>query len=144
MHQFQLAVSFYILAFRNQFGLKHNRKHIPTCFNNSKLVYFINIRVELTLCKKEEEEVWSQVVVGDNRGEMTMDPALIAQIHERLAGLTSDQLVSVSPVSTRDNLVEFSSLIMRKRWKCFWDDRSGSRQKLWFRKVHWSVWYRFI
>ncbi|XP_048756118.1 nudC domain-containing protein 1-like isoform X2 [Ostrea edulis] len=51
-----------------------------------------NQRVELTLCKKEEEEVWSQVVVGDNRGEMTMDPALIAQIHERLAGLTSDQL----------------------------------------------------
>jgi hypothetical protein len=61
-------------------------------------VYFILFRVELTLCKKDEQEVWSQVVVGDNRGEMTMDPAMIAQIHERLAGLTSDQLVSVSHV----------------------------------------------
>ncbi|XP_061163412.1 nudC domain-containing protein 1-like isoform X2 [Saccostrea echinata] len=48
-------------------------------------------RVELTLSKCEEQ-VWSHIVVGDNRGEMTMDPAMIAQIHERLAGLTSDQL----------------------------------------------------
>ncbi|XP_062599810.1 nudC domain-containing protein 1-like [Saccostrea cucullata] len=48
-------------------------------------------RVEVTLSKCEEQ-VWSHIVVGDNRGEMTMDPAMIAQIHERLAGLTSDQM----------------------------------------------------
>lgn len=49
-------------------------------------------RVELTL-SKVEDQVWPQVVVGDNRGEMTMDPAVVAQIHERLAALTSDQMV---------------------------------------------------
>lgn len=43
---------------------------------------------------KVEDQVWPQIVVGDNRGEMTMDPVMIAQIHERLAGLTSDQMVS--------------------------------------------------
>lgn len=50
-----------------------------------------NQRVELTL-SKVEDQVWPQVVVGDNRGEMTMDPAVVAQIHERLAALTSDQM----------------------------------------------------
>ncbi|XP_078338907.1 nudC domain-containing protein 1-like isoform X2 [Crassostrea virginica] len=50
-----------------------------------------NQRVELNLTKVEDQ-VWPQIVVGDNRGEMTMDPVMIAQIHERLAGLTSDQM----------------------------------------------------
>lgn len=54
-------------------------------------MYYL-FRVELTL-SKVEDQVWPQVVVGDNRGEMTMDPAVVAQIHERLAALTSDQMV---------------------------------------------------
>lgn len=55
-------------------------------------------RVELTL-SKVEDQVWPQVVVGDNRGEMTMDPAVVAQIHERLAALTSDQMVRARVLS---------------------------------------------
>lgn len=54
--------------------------------------------VELTL-SKVEDQVWPQVVVGDNRGEMTMDPAVVAQIHERLAALTSDQMVRARVLS---------------------------------------------
>ncbi|KAK3085443.1 hypothetical protein FSP39_003362 [Pinctada imbricata] len=48
-------------------------------------------RVELTLTKLNQE-VWPVVVVGDHRGEMTLDQAQIAEIHNRLAGLTSEQL----------------------------------------------------
>ncbi|XP_069112938.1 nudC domain-containing protein 1-like [Argopecten irradians] len=48
-------------------------------------------RVELTL-SKTELEAWPVIVQGDDRGEMTVDDGLIAQIHERLAHLTSDQM----------------------------------------------------
>lgn len=60
-------------------------------------MYFL-FRVELTL-SKVEDQVWPQVVVGDNRGEMTMDPAVVAQIHERLAAMTSDQMVRARVLS---------------------------------------------
>lgn len=60
-------------------------------------MYYL-FRVELTL-SKVEDQVWPQVVVGDNRGEMTMDPAVVAQIHERLAALTSDQMVRARVLS---------------------------------------------
>lgn len=61
-------------------------------------MYYL-FRVELTL-SKVEDQVWPQVVVGDNRGEMTMDPAVVAQIHERLAALTSDQMVRTRVLCT--------------------------------------------
>lgn len=38
--------------------------------------------------------MWDTVIVGDNRGEMTMDEATITAIHERLQHLTSDKWVS--------------------------------------------------
>ncbi|KAK7498813.1 hypothetical protein BaRGS_00009905 [Batillaria attramentaria] len=40
---------------------------------------------------KEKEEIWDMLVVGDTRGEMTMDEATITAIHERLKHLTSDK-----------------------------------------------------
>ena len=61
-------------------------------FNKHKYSSSVLFRVELTL-SKIDEEVWPVVVVGDQRGEMTLDPTQIAEIHARLAGLTSDQLV---------------------------------------------------
>ena len=42
---------------------------------------------------KETEGMWDCLVVGDTRGEMTMDEATIAAIHERLKHLTSDKWV---------------------------------------------------
>ena len=42
---------------------------------------------------KERESMWDTLVVGDTRGEMTMDEATIAAIHERLKHLTSDKWV---------------------------------------------------
>ncbi|KAL5022512.1 hypothetical protein ScPMuIL_001667 [Solemya velum] len=47
-------------------------------------------RVELVLSKSSPEN-WSEVVVDDCHGEMTLDPEQIAQIHERLAHLTSEE-----------------------------------------------------
>lgn len=65
-------------------------------------------RVELTL-SKVEDQVWPQVVVGDNRGEMTMDPAVVAQIHERLAALTSDQMVRARVLSV---VLQYNTLLL--------------------------------
>ena len=42
---------------------------------------------------KERESMWDTLVVGDTRGEMTMDEATIAAIHDRLKHLTSDKWV---------------------------------------------------
>ncbi|XP_041376317.1 nudC domain-containing protein 1-like [Gigantopelta aegis] len=47
-------------------------------------------RVELTL-SKEVSGNWPEVVLGDTHGEMVLDTEQVAQIHERLAHLTSDQ-----------------------------------------------------
>ncbi|KAJ8310984.1 hypothetical protein KUTeg_011468 [Tegillarca granosa] len=47
-------------------------------------------RLELTL-NKETEGMWPEIVVGNNKGEMTMDDELVKQIHDRLEHLTSDQ-----------------------------------------------------
>jgi hypothetical protein len=33
--------------------------------------------------------MWQNVVIGDKRGELTTDPAVVEEIHQRLAGLTS-------------------------------------------------------
>ncbi|XP_070197529.1 nudC domain-containing protein 1-like isoform X2 [Littorina saxatilis] len=40
---------------------------------------------------KEQEEMWETLVVGDTRGEMTMDEATITAIHDRLKHLTSEK-----------------------------------------------------
>lgn len=47
-------------------------------------------RVEFLLTKGTKGLVWETVVQGDKRGQMVPDPELAAQIHERLAHLTSD------------------------------------------------------
>ncbi|CAG2211176.1 unnamed protein product [Mytilus edulis] len=47
--------------------------------------------IELTLSKQSGES-WQAVVIGDNRGEMTLDPAVVEEIHQRLAGLTSYEM----------------------------------------------------
>ncbi|CAH1779692.1 unnamed protein product [Owenia fusiformis] len=47
-------------------------------------------RLEVTLAKSEGVQ-WPGVVPTDKRGEMVFDPAQVAEIHERLAHLTSDQ-----------------------------------------------------
>ncbi|OWF48809.1 nudC domain-containing protein 1-like isoform X2 [Mizuhopecten yessoensis] len=51
----------------------------------------IGQRIELTL-GKPQLEAWPVIVQGDERGEMTVDEGLVAQIHERLAHLTSDDM----------------------------------------------------
>ena len=55
---------------------------------------FILYRIELTL-SKQSSDMWSGVVIGNNKGQMTLDPAVVEEIHERLAGLTSYEVVSI-------------------------------------------------
>jgi hypothetical protein len=42
--------------------------------------------------------MWQNVVIGDKRGELTTDPAVVEEIHQRLAGLTSYEMVSTKKV----------------------------------------------
>lgn len=51
-------------------------------------------RLEVGLAKKEDEMLmWPEVVVGDNTGQYLADPDQARIVHERLAHLTSDELV---------------------------------------------------
>lgn len=52
----------------------------------------LHYRIDLILSKKTEGQ-WPLVVKEDTRGEMVADPSEAAVIHERLAHLTSDELV---------------------------------------------------
>ena len=49
-------------------------------------------RIELTL-SKQNSDTWEGVVIGNNKGQMTLDPAVVEEIHGRLAGLTSYEVV---------------------------------------------------
>ncbi|XP_023236592.1 nudC domain-containing protein 1-like [Centruroides sculpturatus] len=47
-------------------------------------------KLEITLSKSEVGLLWSELVIGNTRGEEVMDPSLVAEIHNRLAHLTSE------------------------------------------------------
>ncbi|XP_071502362.1 nudC domain-containing protein 1-like [Diadema antillarum] len=49
-------------------------------------------KLEVTLAKQDEGFMWTEVVVGNTRGEYVADPDQARIIHERLAHLTSDAL----------------------------------------------------
>ncbi|XP_010776464.1 nudC domain-containing protein 1 [Notothenia coriiceps] len=48
--------------------------------------------LELTLQKREEGPMWSELVMGDKRGEYVMSDEQAALIHERLTFLTSEDM----------------------------------------------------
>jgi len=50
-----------------------------------------NGRIELTLFKEAGRLVWTELVMGDNRGQYQSDPGLLADVAERLAKFTSDK-----------------------------------------------------
>ncbi|XP_041455134.1 nudC domain-containing protein 1-like isoform X1 [Lytechinus variegatus] len=49
-------------------------------------------KLDVMLSKEDEGFMWTEVVVGDTRGEYVVDPDQARQIHERLAHLTSDAM----------------------------------------------------
>ncbi|XP_022082345.1 nudC domain-containing protein 1-like [Acanthaster planci] len=51
-----------------------------------------NRKLEVTLAKADEGPMWTEVVVGNHRGEYVIDEDQARIIHDRLAHLTSDQL----------------------------------------------------
>ncbi|XP_038068788.1 nudC domain-containing protein 1-like isoform X2 [Patiria miniata] len=51
-----------------------------------------NRKLEVTLAKAEEGSMWTEVVIGNQRGDYVIDQDQARIIHERLAHLTSDQL----------------------------------------------------
>ncbi|WP_407809618.1 CS domain-containing protein, partial [Staphylococcus aureus] len=46
-------------------------------------------KLEITLSKSESGIIWAELVKGDTRGEELVDPAMIEEMHNRLAQLTS-------------------------------------------------------
>lgn len=62
---------------------------------------FFIFRLEVGLAKKEDEMLmWPEVVVGDQMGEYFVDPDQARIIHDRLAHLTSDELVGFIAASS--------------------------------------------
>lgn len=53
-------------------------------------------KLELTLSKAEVGLMWQELVKGDKRGTEIADPALVAEIHNKLAHLTSETEVAPS------------------------------------------------
>ena len=53
----------------------------------------VNRRLEVTLAKSEEGVMWPEVVEGNPDGQYVVDADQARIIHERLAHLTSQQLV---------------------------------------------------
>lgn len=51
------------------------------------------LSLEVTLQKRSEGQVWPELVVGDRSGEQVISEGQAALIHQRLAHLTSDELV---------------------------------------------------
>ncbi len=52
-------------------------------------------RLEVILSKAEAGLMWQELVKGDNQGEELLDPALVDEIHARLAHLTSETEVII-------------------------------------------------
>lgn len=55
--------------------------------------------LEVSLQKRSEGPLWSELVLGDRRGEYMMNEEQAAQIHQRLAHLTAEELVGVLKLS---------------------------------------------
>ncbi|XP_021924914.1 nudC domain-containing protein 1 isoform X2 [Zootermopsis nevadensis] len=53
-------------------------------------------KLEITLVKREQGLMWQEFVKGETQGEEVMDPALVEEIHLRLAHLCSDKEVTDS------------------------------------------------
>ncbi|KAG8191444.1 hypothetical protein JTE90_020696 [Oedothorax gibbosus] len=53
-------------------------------------------KLEVTLFKAEAGLMWQELVKGNKEGEELMDPALVEEVHSRLAHLTSDSEVTPS------------------------------------------------
>lgn len=50
-------------------------------------------RLEVTIVKREQGLMWQELVKGDTKGKEVLDPALIEEMHLRLAHLCSDREV---------------------------------------------------
>jgi hypothetical protein len=49
--------------------------------------------LEVTIVKREEGLMWQELVKGDTKGKEVLDPALVEEMHQRLAQLCSDREV---------------------------------------------------
>ncbi|KAK2721279.1 hypothetical protein QYM36_003531 [Artemia franciscana] len=58
-------------------------------------------KLEILLTKASGTEKWKQVVLGDSRGEETIDPSVAADIHDKLAHLTSEKIIGEDEVTQR-------------------------------------------
>lgn len=56
-------------------------------------LYECVLSLEVTLQKRSEGPMWSELVIGDRRGEYVMSDEQAALIHERLTHLTSEDMV---------------------------------------------------
>ena len=65
-------------------------------------------RLEVTIVKREEGLTWQELVKGDTKGKEVLDPALVEEMHQRLAHLCSDREVcDVTLPPTTDTEIPF-------------------------------------
>lgn len=68
--------------------------NIKQLFKNLFHLSFV-FRLEVILSKAEVGLMWQELIKGDKQGEELMDPALIEEIHAKLAHLTSETEVII-------------------------------------------------
>lgn len=61
-------------------------------------MYFVCVcaymsRLEVNLQKRSEGPLWAELVLGDKRGQYVVDEEQAAQLHQKLAYLTAEELV---------------------------------------------------
>lgn len=73
----------------------HAGSEVSSCviFLNYEYIFFPVLSLEVTLQKRTEGPMWHELVVGDRSGEQLISDEQAALIHQRLAHLTSDELV---------------------------------------------------
>jgi hypothetical protein len=64
---------------------------MPKSVNFTNLLNFH--RLEVTVVKREQGLMWQELLKGDTKGKEVLDPALVEEMHLRLAHLCSDSEV---------------------------------------------------
>lgn len=56
-------------------------------------VFSLHFSLEISLIKKNEGCRWTELIIGDTRGEFIVDPSQCSEIAESLMHLTSEVMV---------------------------------------------------
>lgn len=63
------------------------------CIHLLLVVFYLHFSLEISLIKKNEGLRWPELIIGDTKGELIMDPSQATEISECLMHLTSEEMV---------------------------------------------------